>query len=244
MQQPIKYFHNRLNSTNLLAAKMVSEQHEKIPFWIRTDDQFAGRGQGDNSWLSAAGQNLTGTLVIYPDHFLAVKQFSISQVFALSALTFLRLFAGDVTIKWPNDLYCGDKKAGGILIETAVSGQYLNHVILGIGLNINQVDFPKGLPNPVSIGMITGLQYDLQEMEELLITAFQSFFGLLENGEFSRIHDDYSGNLYRLGEWSRFRRGGEVFSARISGVNEFGQLLLERENGASAAFNYHELEYL
>jgi BirA family transcriptional regulator, biotin operon repressor / biotin---[acetyl-CoA-carboxylase] ligase len=244
MQQPVKYFHKRLNSTNIYASQQLAKMTSRMPFWIRTDEQFAGKGQGNKSWISEPGQNLTGTLALFPDQFQASAQFALSQVFALAGASFLELFIEDVRIKWPNDLYAGNKKIGGILIETAIIGQVIDHAILGIGINVNQDTFPGDIPNPVSIKMITGLEYDLGEMETLFLESFRNQYALIENASFDKINSLYINKLYALEEWKSFSTGDQLLQAKITGVNEYGHLQLVTRTGTIRSFAYQEIEYL
>lgn len=244
MQQPAKYFHKRLNSTNLYAAQMVLKHPEKEPFWIRTDDQFAGKGQGRNAWNSEPGMNLTGTLVVFPFQFEASAQFALSKTFALAAASFLELFINGIRIKWPNDLYAGNKKIGGILIETAILGKFVDHAILGAGININQVIFPDNIPNPISISLLTGLKYGLDEMENLFLQCFLNQYRLIESGNFEVINNQYLRKLYRFGELARFKASDNIFTAKIIGVNNYGHLILQTETGTAQTYAYQEVEYL
>jgi BirA family transcriptional regulator, biotin operon repressor / biotin---[acetyl-CoA-carboxylase] ligase len=244
MQQPVKYFYKRLNSTNLRVSQMVNELSGPQPFWVRTDDQYAGKGQGNNIWISEAGQNLTGTLAIYPSRFEASRQFALSQVFALASTVFLELFIDEIRIKWPNDLYADDRKIGGILIETAILGPFINYAILGIGLNINQQKFTDSIPNPVSISMLTGMTYDLEELEDLFLEAFRNKFALIESGCFEELNSQYVNRLYRIGELCSFKTSKKTFEARITGVNEYGHLLLQTPSGSIRSYAYQEVEYI
>lgn len=244
MQQPQKYFYKRLNSTNLRAGKLISKLPVKEPFWIRTDDQFAGRGQGSHTWISEPGQNLTGTLGIFPQAFEAARQFDLSKTFALAAAAFLELFVENIRIKWPNDLYANDSKIGGMLIETAILGKFIDHAIFGVGININQVNFQKNIPNPISISSLTGLKYDLQELENLLLEAFLNKYSLIESGRFEEINSQYVNKLYRFSEYVSFKSADGTFSAKIVGVSEYGHLLIETESGMIQSFAYQEIEYV
>jgi len=244
MQQPAKYFYNRLNSTNLYANEMLRKRHDQVPFWVRTDDQFAGRGQGHHSWVTEPGLNLTGTLVIFPNNVRASEQFMISKIFSLAAAGFLEMFIDEISLKWPNDLYAGDKKIGGILIETAIMGQFIDHAILGLGVNINQVNFPPDIPNPISISALTGLKYDLKEMEDLMIECFRNFYHLIESGNYDLVNSQYIKKLYRYNEYSGYRAGTETFTAKIVGVTEFGHLILQSQNGDLQTYAYQEVEYV
>lgn len=244
MQQPVKYFYKRLNSTNLRVAQMVDEMDGTQPFWVRTDDQFAGKGQGTHTWISEAGQNLTGTLAIFPSRFEASRQFALSQVFALSAVVLLELFLDEVRIKWPNDLYAGDRKIGGILIETAILGPFINYAILGLGININQRKFSDSIPNPISISMLTGMNYNLAEFEDLFLEAFRNKYSLIESGRFAELNSQYVNKLYKIGEMCGFKTSKKSFEARITGVNEFGHLLLQTPTGSIQSYAYQEVEYI
>jgi BirA family transcriptional regulator, biotin operon repressor / biotin---[acetyl-CoA-carboxylase] ligase len=244
MLQPVKYFYKRLNSTNLRASQMLPKLQVKEPFWVRTDNQVAGRGQGNNTWISEPSLNLTGTLAIFPFQFSAMNQFLLSKTFAIAAAGFLELFIDDVRIKWPNDLYAGKRKIGGILIETSILGGYLDSALLGIGININQTVFPDQLPNPVSISLLTGLTYDLTEMEDLLIESFLNQYRLIELGSFDEINELYISKLYRFGEFCQFKTPNQMLTGKIIGINEFGHLILQTFSGSILSFGYQEIEYL
>jgi BirA family transcriptional regulator, biotin operon repressor / biotin---[acetyl-CoA-carboxylase] ligase len=244
MQHPVKYFYKRLNSTNLRVSQMLPKIQVKEPFWIRTDNQVAGRGQGNKSWFSQPGLNLTGTLAIFPFRFNALNQFLLSETFALAAAGFLELFIEDVHIKWPNDLYAGDRKIGGILIETSIIGSYIDSAVMGIGLNINQLDFPGNLPNPTSVSILTGIKYDLTVLEDLLLESFINLYRLIESGDFDEIDKLYISNLYRFGELCQFKDSNQIFSARIVGINEYGHLVLQNSSGSVISFAYQEIEFV
>lgn len=244
MQQPAKYFHKRLNSTNLYVSQMLSKHPATEPFWVRTDDQFAGRGQGSHTWISEAGQNLTGTLAIFPHQLAASRQFDLSKTFALAAAGFLELFTDEIRIKWPNDLYAGDRKIGGILIETSILGKFIDHAILGIGININQLEFYRDIPNPISISMLTGLRYDLTEMENLFLETFRNRYSLIESGNFEEINDQYINKLYRFREFANFKTVDKIFSAKILGVSEYGHLILQTNSDTIQSYAYQEVEYI
>lgn len=244
MQQPAKYFHKRLNSTNMYASQFLAKQLVKEPFWIRTDDQFAGKGQGAHAWISPPGLNLTGTLVIFPDHLPVQHQFDLSKTFALAAAAFLEIYIDDVRLKWPNDLYVRDHKIGGILIETAIIGSVIDHVVLGIGINVNQLDFSGDIPNPLSISNITGVEYDLTELEDLFLSTFINFYSLMEKEDFERINSLYLDRLYRFNELADFRTHAGQITAKIVGVTGYGHLVLETKSGETESYAYQEIEYV
>lgn len=244
MQPITKIFKKRLKSTNLYASGLLVKNRPTDPFWIRADDQFGGKGQGDHTWASEPGKNLTGTLVIFPERLNASEQFILSMTFALAVNDFLGLFTGEIMIKWPNDLYAGEKKIGGILIETAVMGPWIDHAILGVGINVNQVDFPADVPNPVSLTRLTGVKHDLVELENLLLASFRNWYRMIESGNLIGVQEEYLKRLYRFGKLADYQTNNKIFKARITGVTPFGHLILEDERGLKRSFAFQEVQYL
>jgi BirA family biotin operon repressor/biotin-[acetyl-CoA-carboxylase] ligase len=128
-------------STNLVLKEMLREYELPEGFVLRTDFQSAGKGQPGNSWESEKGKNLLFSVLLYPQHIAIDQQFILSQLVSVAILRTLNSFCAGFSIKWPNDIYFGDKKIGGILIENSLQGSKLNTSIVGIGLNINQKTF-------------------------------------------------------------------------------------------------------
>lgn len=248
-----KFFYNRLDSTNLQALKLIAEDELSETFWIRAADQYAGRGQGSKTWISEAGKNLTGTLVIFPENLAATGQFDMLRLCALGVCDFLELFLEDVRIKWPNDMYTGNNKIGGILIETAVVGPEVKYAILGIGININQETFPAGIPNPVSLRNLTGITYRLEELEDLLLSACLNRFAGMSGDlpemvgimpDPGQFRPEYLKKLYGYKEFAPYKVNGKWLRAKIIDLDDLGQLVLEDESGLRCAYSYEEVEYI
>lgn len=172
-----------LDSTNDEARRQIDTLDSMSVLAARR--QTAGRGQGDHKWHSVEGQNLTFTVVLRfgkgsPLSPLAARDsLVITQITTLALRRFLLSLGIECRIKWPNDIYVGGGKICGILIENILSGKYVRHSIIGIGLNVNQTVFPDDIPNPESISRLTGNQYDLERMLETFCkymcqTALQS----------------------------------------------------------------------
>lgn len=161
--------------------------------------QSAGKGQGDHTWTSSAGKNLTFSIVIKPEGILAKDSFVISQITALSVVDFLAGNGIEAEIKWPNDIYvCGrkdGKKICGILIENVFKGESLASSIIGVGLNINQTDFPDNLPNPVSLKQLTGRDYNLDETLEQFMEVFTEIY---EKGSRQEIDSRYNKLMFSI----------------------------------------------
>ena len=122
---------------------------------IAAMDQTSGRGQRGNIWLTEPGKNLTFSVVLKYDQMQvkmqAQNQCKISEMTALSVIDLLAQYGIEARIKLPNDIYVGDKKICGILIEHSLHGEQISHTIIGVGLNVNQLTFDPSLPNPVSM---------------------------------------------------------------------------------------------
>ena len=218
-------------STNSYAIKMLAKDRPEEGCVIITDHQTLGKGTDKNTWESEKGKNLTFSIVLYPT-FTADRQFILNKAISLGICNFLRaeLNQNDVTIKWPNDIYIADKKVCGILIQNSVTGNQLNYMVVGIGLNVNQTNFKSDAPNPVSMKMITKKDYDLNEILDKLLNFIFVKYASLKFSLGQEIENEYHKSLYRLEEWHEFKVSGVKTYARITGTNTFGQLLLETEN--------------
>lgn len=223
---------------------------------IAATDQKKGRGQRGNTWESKAGENLTFS-ILYKHNGLPVKdQFAVTEAVSLAIVEYLGSKGVEASIKWPNDIYSGDRKICGILIENHLSSDFLSDSVVGIGLNINQKDFPSSIPNPVSLSMITGRAYDIKE-EMQKIAGYLSSARKLMGSWHDRNYLDclYMDHLYRRGLWCSYealpasdipteKRSGERFTARILGIDNNFRLLLEKRDGHTESFAFKELKQI
>ena len=237
-----RFFYSRINSTNLEASRLVHELSENPPFWVLTGDQYAGRGHDKNSWETSPELNFLGTYVFCPENFLASRQFEISQLVSLGIVNFLELFIDDVKIKWPNDIYVGDQKIAGILIENEITGVNITLSNIGIGLNVNQELFVSDAPNPVSLKQISGFKYNLEEISLLLEKIIEDRLNLIHTT--MNLEDLYLSNMYRFKQFAPYRSENKWFEARIIGIGEFGELLLEEKSGNILSFGFKEVEFI
>ncbi|MEE1168368.1 MAG: biotin--[acetyl-CoA-carboxylase] ligase, partial [Alistipes sp.] len=141
------YHIEQTTSTNDEARRDVYDHLDAI--W--SEHQTAGRGQRGHTWHSVEGENVTFSVVLKPTFLPVVEQFLLSEIVAISLVDTMKEYGIDCRIKWTNDLYAGDSKLAGVLIEHSLSVEGIARTIVGIGLNINQVDFPSDLPNPTSM---------------------------------------------------------------------------------------------
>jgi BirA family transcriptional regulator, biotin operon repressor / biotin---[acetyl-CoA-carboxylase] ligase len=234
---------NEVESTNNYASQLVSEKPEECTV-VLAQFQNKGRGQRGNYWESEYGKNLLMSVILYPGFLPAEKQFYISKIVSLALAGILDNKVDEPQIKWPNDIYVDTKKVAGILIENAIKGAHLDYSIVGIGLNLNQEHFISDAPNPVSLKMLTGQNYDTREILNEFLTAFKHWYKTLKMGELSKIDSAYFNSLFGRNEWRQFRSENRAFEARIAGIGEFGKLQLENRSGEMMEYMFKEVEFV
>jgi BirA family transcriptional regulator, biotin operon repressor / biotin---[acetyl-CoA-carboxylase] ligase len=222
-----------LGSTNAYAEQQIAEGKIKEPCCIIAKCQSAGKGQGSNNWVTEAGKNLTFSMVCFPDFLPAEKQYYLNKAVALSVFEFIEELVPDkrISIKWPNDIYIGDYKTAGILIQAAIQKDVMKYAIIGIGINVNQEQFPEHLPNPTSIIQHTKKKTDLDSAIKRFLEFFQVRYEMIMNNRVAKTDRDYLKALYRFGQKSDFEYEGKRIIASISGVNEYGWLQLTTDDG-------------
>ena len=219
-------------STNVYAKKILKGERPPEGFVIVADHQTAGKGQDGNNWESEPGKNILMTMIFYPGFLEVSRQFRMSMTIALGIFDFLKevLPGKEIFIKWPNDIYAGKGKVGGILINNEIMGDHFEHVIAGIGLNVNQLAFSSDIPDPVSLKAITGKQYSLKDVTLRLCNCVMKRYEQLKQESFKQIETDYLENLHGLEEWHDYEYQGKRIEAMITGVSEFGKLQLKTES--------------
>lgn len=212
---------------------------------VWAERQTAGRGQRGHTWTSAEGLNATFSLVLEPRFLPVGEQFLLSEAVALALTDTFACFGIDTRIKWTNDIYTGDNKLVGILIEHSYSGQSLTRTIAGIGININQTMFDPALPNPISMAQAAGRQFDREEVVDKFRECFTARYAQLENGDRDALQESYRARMYRLGQRHTYRLAdGTLFSAAIEGVRPGGELMLRRDDGSIGEYLFREVEFV
>lgn len=207
--------------------------------------QSAGRGQRGHTWHSREGDNLTFSVVLTPTFLPIVEQFLLSEVVALSLVDALAEYGVECRIKWTNDIYAGDNKIAGVLIEQSLSGDSIARTIVGIGLNVNQAMFPEDLPNPTSMVMERGAECDRREVLECFMCHLERWYARLEAGDKRAIELAYRERMYHLDEPHVYALPtGECFVAKIRGVRPAGHLCLEHEDGVVREYAFKEVEFV
>jgi len=236
----IKHF-QEVTSTNDEAGA-PSWNHGDV---IWADYQTRGRGQRGNRWESAHGANLTFSIVLKPQDFPVENQFYISKIISLALVRALSGFGLQPTVKWPNDIYVGDKKMAGILIENDLLGYHIAKSIIGVGVNINQEIFDPELPNPTSFILSTGQPIDSADILKSILHHFALLYRVVLDEEYDAIDSAYMDSLYRKDGQYRFQEPeGAPFLAAISGVMPTGELVLRREGGQCKSYLFKEVEFV
>jgi BirA family biotin operon repressor/biotin-[acetyl-CoA-carboxylase] ligase len=234
----------KISSTSSYLKELLKRQKLPECSVVITSNQTEGRGQPGNKWDSQPGKNLTFSIVLYPEMINASSQFIISQTIVVALTEVLCTFAEPFFIKWPNDIYFEDRKLGGILIENSLQGLVIEQCVAGIGLNINQENFPRELPNPISIKNITGKNSDLHLLFQSLYQSLIDYYNVLTENKTDVIIEKYMKRLYRSHGMHSYRDSGGLFNAEISGISPTGHLFLKRENGKISKYAFKEVEFI
>lgn len=228
-----------VDSTNIYINKV-----EESNVIVTADYQTSGKGQGTNKWESEEGQNLLFSIKVSPNKLAVNRYFMLSMIGALALQEVLDKEVGNITLKWPNDIYWHDKKISGTLIETSIAGKFIQYCILGIGINVNQRVFLSDAPNPVSIWQIKGKETDREELLNSIIKTFSKYFDMLNNGEVDAIMRQYHFHLYRKEGFHWYEDSHGEFEAEISCVKENGHLVLCDKKGDYREYVFKEVKFI
>ena len=233
-----------VSSTNTRMRETMSDAPSGTVLAARS--QTAGRGQRGNSWEAEPGCNLTFSVLLRPQGIEAATQYAVSEAVAVAVTDELRTlvpYPDDIAIKWPNDIYYGDRKICGILIENTLSGKTIERSIAGVGLNVNQRVFRSDAPNPVSLWQITGIEHDL---DPLLRDVAGAIIDRVAQTSTSTGREAlaalYMSRLWRRnGLYPYSLPDGATFMASIAGVAPTGHLSLLHDDGSLSVHAFKEV---
>jgi BirA family biotin operon repressor/biotin-[acetyl-CoA-carboxylase] ligase len=233
-------------STNSYAMDVLSKTSPPEGTCIFADYQSAGRGQIGRYWHSEAGKNILISYIFYPEFLDLSHQFYLNIVSGLALLESVKPIYPEVTLKWPNDLYAGDRKLAGILVQNVLRGQHIRATVIGFGLNVNQLHFPNEIPNPVSLAQITGSFIDMQTFRRQLSKKLEQYYLALKTGGYHELKGLYESSLYRKNEEALFTDVNDVtFAGTITGVDEPGRLqIIHTNTGQLVSYNFREIRYI
>ncbi len=211
------------------------ELNQSLVVWA--EYQTAGRGCGTNTWESERGKNLTFSVLLHPDGVAANRQFQISMQVSLALCEALGRHIGDLSIKWPNDIYWRNGKIAGILIENRLQGTTIRDSIVGIGLNVNQREFRSDAPNPVSLWQICEHEIDREQLLHDFLEALNDCLG-------RDMRTQYLSMLYRRRGFHPYTDKDGAFMAEIADVEDDGHLVLRDEEGQERRYAFKEVQFV
>ena len=234
-----------LDSTNALAFEMASKSNPIEGTAITTHYQSEGKGQIGSTWHSEPFMNLLTSIILTP-RFLSLKdQFYLNIISSLAVCDVLEhYFINDLAIKWPNDVYVGNQKIGGILVQSILEKASMKYAILGIGLNVNQTLWPAELPNPIAMKMVDGNDIPLEEVRQLLYQKLEYRYLSLKRAKYKELLEEYLELLYKKDVFSNFDQDGKQFMGTIRGIDEEGRLVIEMPNGTFKNFRFRSIRFL
>lgn len=232
-----------LESTNRYCEALdLAEVEDFTCYWALA--QTAGIGQRGNHWHSTAGENLTFSLVLHPAFLPADRQFRLTQALSLALVDLLSTFHFPLStlIKWPNDIYVGDKKICGTLVSTRLVGNSIASAVCGIGLNVNERSFPDWVPNPTSLSLLNGQTFELEPLLQRLLSYIEARYNALKSG--LDPEPEYLAHLMNLQVPARYKYNGEEIVATVTGVDPHGRLMLTTHDGRRLSCGMKEIVFL
>lgn len=239
------YHLDEIDSTNTFLQKLIKDKKVPEGTIVTARHQTAGKGQRGNVWTDEANLNIAMSLYLCPDFLPVSQQFFLNKMICLGVKEALDTFLNTpIKIKWPNDLYIENEKLGGILIESSSIGKQLNDLIVGIGINVNQVAFPSNLPNPISMKLAVGQGFALEEVLQKIYLSLEHWYDLLKNGNFMLINQTYEKAMYRFGELAFFETNEGKIQGKIIGVDELGRLMIYTVQKETRVFDLKEIRFV
>lgn len=232
-----------VDSTNIYATQLLKTGQVNEGTVILAVYQTRGKGQGGNRWISEPASNLLLSLILRPDFILAERQFFLSMCVSNAIQGFLAQVTLPVLIKWPNDILVQGRKIAGILIENTILNQNLHTSVVGIGLNVNQQDFPDDLPGPISLRTATGREYNLSDTLDGLLASLTLHLTKLYEKSFAEIKETYLNNLWGLNAWAWYSDASGTFEGRIVDVADSGELMVVNRKGIPKAYGFKEIQF-
>ena len=229
-----------VDSTNNYAAKLLNQT--KIPFGtvIMAQYQFEGRGQRGSQWSSENAKNLTFSILIDGTQLKNIPVFLLSKCAAISIKNIIGQFTKEnVSLKWPNDIYVDTKKIAGILIENQWKGSNIYASIIGIGINVNQIRFNNNL-NATSLKLLTNQPYNIEDLLSQFCESFNRFYGLMVDGHFKIIKEEYQSSLFFLNKKCQFLIENNLEDVFIREVDDDGLIKLEKLNGEIGVYSLNQ----
>ena len=239
----------KLNATNSTSTYLKElSKNDDIKSWtvVAAEFQNSGRGQQETKWVSEKGKNLICSILIQFNDLKIEDQFYLNCAISLGIFTAIsRYEIPNLKIKWPNDIMSASKKMGGILVENTLKANLIYQSVVGIGLNINQDEFPNDLPKAISMKQILNDEIDRAELLNNIVRSLKKQIEILNNKKFELLHKNYENELFKIGKVHTFEDSKmKKFVGKLLGVSKQGQLLVELEDETIKYFGFKEIKFL
>lgn len=232
-----------VDSTNNYAMGLLQQGKGKHGMACFARQQSNGKGQRGKSWQSAPDKNILLSIIVKPNTCFTAKPFIFSAAIANFCRSYLQqLVNEEIVCKWPNDIYFGDKKTGGILIENSFRGNVWQWAVVGIGINVHQVQFGEEAAKAISLQQIKAVSKTAVELAKELQSYILCELEKINEENLPVIMQTFNAHLYKKAETVKLKAGNIVFETKITGVNSFGQL--ETEDVLPRTFNVGEVEWI
>lgn len=232
----------RIGSTNNYAMALVQNDQAVSGNAISASVQTQGKGRRSKQWLANPGENITLSIMVEMQWQPISQQFQLSAAVALACYDFLnRYIPSGIKIKWPNDLFFNDSKAAGILIENVLKGTLWQWAIIGIGININQMNFDGVENKATSLKKILGREFEVNGLTKELHHLVLERIEMLSQKNFPQILEEYNQNLYGKNRLAKFKKGNQVFETTIQRITETGQLITQ--DSIERSFGFDEIVF-
>ena len=231
-----------VDSTNNYAMAMVQNGSAESGCAVFAKEQTAGRGRRGKAWESIPSKNIVLSIITEMQWLPAQQQFQLSMAAALGCRDFfLNYLKENIKIKWPNDIFINDRKAGGILIENVIRGNLWQWAVIGAGININQENFEREDFKAISLKEITGKDYNIIELSKELHWCILKRIENLSSGEAANFLLEYNENLYCRNEPVKLKKGNVIFETTIKEVTAYGELVTE--DAIERRFQLDEIQF-
>ena len=240
----IKYIKKtEVSSTNSLASSMINSGEIVDTTVMYTSFQSRGKGLGENAWISQENKNLLFSLVVFPDMNIEYH-FNLNMIISLAICDYLNLKGVLAKIKWPNDIYVKNDKIAGILVENNLYGDIIQSSIVGVGLNLNQTEFPTELSNPVSVKSVLGkdfiIENEIREISQIIFNKIQDY----KTCKFETIKSEYLEKLFRFSEFFQFKANDQLFEGKIVDIKKDGFIVICDSQRNEKEYYFKEVEYI
>ncbi len=232
-----------IDSTNIYVKELIAKGDIKNYTAVISKYQTSGRGRNKNIWQDEPSKNLNFTLYKEFNGFKIENKFLLNIISSISVFNLLKNYnLKNLSVKWPNDIMTGNKKISGILIENNIRGKSINYSIVGIGINVNQLNF-KNLPKATSLRIETGVTNSPELMAEELQQILKLNFELmLKNPD--KLLNVYNKFLFEKDKTANFIINNKILLGKLINVNMFGEILIRNNDGFIDKFNQDEIKLI